>query len=133
IGYWIVNMWIGFIVVSTSVRLSLLAAFRLDVPFWFALAGGVAIGSLPLALVLNVFSARFWPGNHGQFTPLLVQYGNALVLAEPVSFAYYFLVDRAWRSALSGPAAPRAASAEPRPSVGGGFLDRLPPRLGRDL
>jgi hypothetical protein len=133
IAYWIANMWIGFFVVSTSVRLSLVAAFRLDLPIWFALATGVAIGSLPLALVLNVFSARFWPPNHGHLTPLLVQYGNALVLAEPVSFAYYFLVDRGWRSAAMWSPTPRAASAEPRPGGGGGFLDRLPPRLGRDL
>jgi hypothetical protein len=55
------------------------------------------------------------------------------VLAEPVSFAYYFLVDRGWRSAAMWSPAPQAASVEPRRGAGDGFLDRLPPRLGRDL
>ena len=131
IGYWIANSWIGFIVVSVAVRLSLLAAFRFDLPSWFALGMGAAIGALPTAIVLDGFSAWFWPGNHGQVTPLLIQYGNVLVIAEPFSFAYYFLVEHGWRAA-SRSAPPPTVSVEPRPS-GGGFLDRLPPRLGRDL
>ena len=133
--YWIVNACLGFMVISMTVRLSIRAAIRLDLPIWFALAAGVAVGALPLDLILGVFSAWFWPPNHGRLSSLLIQYGQILAISEPFSFAYYFLVGRGWRpewawtrAALLDPADGQCPS-EP----GGGFLDRLPPRLGRDL
>jgi hypothetical protein len=136
VAYWVANMWIGFIALSTLVRLSARAATRFDLPIWFVIAIGVAVGALPLAIALRFFSAWVWPPNHGQMTPLFTQYAQTLALSEPVSFAYYFLVDHGWRAAarrgrISAPAPvshQRAAVA-----TGGGFLERLPPRLGREL
>jgi len=95
---------------------------------------GVAIGSLPLAVITDLFSAWVWPPSHGRFSPLFRQYAQVLAMAEPVSFAYYFVADRGWRAASREARAERspAAAAAPR-EAGGGFLDRLPPRLGRDL
>jgi hypothetical protein len=156
IAYWTANMWIGFIVISASVRLSIRAAIRLDLPVWFALAIGVAIGSLPLGFIIGWFSALFWPGNHGHLSSFAIWYGQTLAVAEPFSFGYYFLGDRAgggWRSAVAEAietqraCAPAAAfqgvetssaiksppSRQALPDGAGAFLDRLPPRLGREL
>jgi hypothetical protein len=135
IAYWVANMLIGFAVISTVVRLSLRAAIRFDLPVWFALAIGVAVGAAPLGVIVSLFSARFWPPNHGQMNPFFVQYGQTLALSEPFAFGYYFLVERGWRGVVSrarasaGDAAPVRAPG----GTGAGFLDRLPPRLGREL
>jgi hypothetical protein len=135
VAYWVANVWIGFIALSTVVRLSAAGAMRFDLPVWFVIAVAVAVGALPLAIALRYFSAWVWPPNHGHMTPLFTQYVQVLAMSEPLSFAYYFLVDHGWRRATkhrwagapSLTAAPRAVGDDTR------FLDRLPPRLGRDL
>lgn len=130
IAYWVINLWIGFTIFALVVRLSLHCAARLDLPVWFSLAVGVAIGSAPAGIAIALFSARFWPGNHGQIASAFVWYGQTLAIAEPCAFGYYFLADRGWRNAVSG-ARPQSVAATV--GQGDGFLDRLPPRLGRDL
>ena len=137
--YWIANLWIGFIVISLSVRLSLRAASRFDLPVPFVLAIGVAVGCLPLGLIVGLFSAAFWPGNHGQLSSFYVWYGQTLIISEPFSFAFYFMRAREWRerewkdAAVEPPAPAFAAVDTPPGRRDGAFLDRLPPRLGRDL
>ncbi|HEX4199180.1 MAG TPA: LytTR family DNA-binding domain-containing protein [Caulobacteraceae bacterium] len=141
IAYWVANMWIGFIMLTTIVRLAVRVAEPLDLPIWFVLAVGAAIGVVPLAIVLAYFSALVWPPNHGHVASLFNQYGEALAISEPFVFGYYFLLDRGWTGAVRGARpAPRDAApdavADPRDaprSEAAGFLDRLPPRLGRDL
>jgi hypothetical protein len=137
IAYWVANIWIGFIALSTVVRLAAAGAMRFDLPVWFVIAVGVAVGALPLALGLRYFSAWVWPPNHGRMTPLFTQYVQTLALSEPLSFAYYFLVDRGWRGAAkrrwTAAPDPAPASRAAVAGVGAVFLDRLPPRLGRDL
>lgn len=135
IAYWVANMWIGFVFLSAVVRLSVRGATRMDLPIWFAVGLGIAVGSLPLAVVLAYFSAVFWPPDHGRMPALFVLYGQVLAMAEPCAFAYYFLADRGWRAAAA-----RSRAPEPRPSSvhnqdadGAAFLNRLPPRLGRAL
>ena len=129
IAYWVADMWIGFITLTFAVRLSLRAARRLDLPIWFALALGAAVGSLPAGLSIALFSSWFWPGNHGAVSPFPVWYGESLAIAEPFSFAFYFLGGRL----SSKPASVAAETVAPATAAGTGFLDRLPPRLGRDL
>jgi hypothetical protein len=132
--YWIANLWIGFIVISLSVRLSLRAASRFDLPVPFVLAIGVAIGCLPLGLVIGLFSAAFWPGNHGRLSSFYVWYGQTLVISEPFSFAFYFVREREWKAAVAKPSAPASPAVETLVEQrGADFLNRLPPRLGRDL
>ncbi|HZC15968.1 MAG TPA: DNA-binding response regulator, partial [Caulobacteraceae bacterium] len=135
VAYWVANMWIGFVMLTTIVRLAIRVAAPLDLPIWFALALGVAIGVVPLSIVLAYFSAMVWPPNHGHLTPLFNQYGQVLAISEPFAFGYYFLLDRGWTGAVRGarPVAPDAIDAPPPAGTGAGFLDRLPPRLGRDL
>lgn len=136
VAYWVANVWIGFICLSSIVRLSAAGAVRFDLPVWFVIAVAVVVGALPLAFALRYFSALVWPPNHGHMTPLFTQYVQVLAMSEPLSFAYYFLIERSWRGAfrrpggaVPGPApAPRVAAGDGR-----GFLDRLPPRLGREL
>jgi hypothetical protein len=152
IVYWTANMWIGFIVISVSVRLSIRAAIQFDVPVWFALAIGVAIGCAPLGFLIGWFSALFWPGNHGRFSHFSVWYGQTLVVAEPFSYAFYFVGDRAgggWRASVAEAMSarresaravtpPRISAAPPslneQPGAGApSFLNRMPPRIGREL
>jgi len=129
IAYWVANLWIGFTVFAMVTRLSLHAAVRLDVPIWFALAIGVAIGSVPAGLSIAWFSSWFWPGNHGHMSSPFAWYGQTLAIAEPCAFGYYFLADRGWRKAVDFAAAPEASANANKTS----FLDRLPTRLGRSL
>lgn len=129
IAYWVANMWIGFLILATTVRLSILVALRTDMPIWFAIALGVAVGALPLSLILSLFSGWFWPPTHGHFGLDYVQYGQALVMAEPLAFGFYYLMRRSWPTPVSPDAHPPSSS----PGGATGFLDRLPPRLGREL
>lgn len=145
IAFWTIDVWIGFIVISTTVRLSMRAALRFDLPAWFALPVGVAIGCGPLMILISLFSSLFWPSVHSHMGSLLGQYGQILAISEPCAFAYYFLADRGMRTAVGsaqhhpGPSvqAPVRAAGPPAPPILGetspAFLDRLPPRLGRDL
>ena len=101
VAYWLANTWIGFIVLSTIVRLSMRVSIRHDLPVWFALAMGVAIGTLPLAIEIAYFGAWMWPPNHGQVSPLFQQYGQVLVISGPFTFAYYYsLADRGRRGTV---------------------------------
>ena len=137
VAYWVINIWIGFIVLATTVRLCLRAAVRFDLPVWFTIAVGVAAGSVPLGLVIAWFSAWFWPGNHGHVSAPLVWYAQTLAISEPLAFGYYFLGRRNGHhlepARPPAPTAPAAASASVSPTTAATFLDRLPPRLGRDL
>jgi len=140
IAYWVANLWIGFIVLSVAARVSIRLAVRLDLPIWFALAAGVAIGAAPLSVLLSYFSALFWPPNHGRPNPFFLQYGQTLVMSEPFAFAYYFLADRGWRAAIArtraetlGRTPASTLTVELAVAAGDSFLNRLPARLGRDL
>ena len=133
--YWVANNWIGLTVLSVIVRLSMRLSSRIDLPVWFTLAMGVAIGALPLSIALAYFGAWIWPPDHGQLPPLFRQYGQVLALSEPVTFVYYYIAYRGWRGAMW-----RAQEAEQAPLRLDGdakpcsrFMDRLPARLGPDL
>jgi hypothetical protein len=134
IPYWVANMWIGFVFISLTVRLSLRVASRFDLPVLFALAVGVAIGCFPLGLTIALFSAAFWPGNHGHLSSLYVWYGQTLAISEPFSFAFYLVRERGWKETEAKPSTPRALAVDIRPDRrDAAFLERLPPRIGRDL
>jgi len=143
--FWIANLWIGFAVVSLVVRLALWVAARLDVPVWFALAGGSVIGSAPLGLVLTAFYTLLGRGVHVHTGPFLSWYGQTLVITAPCAFGYYYLGQPRRRANTPSGAGPEPSPIPgPTPAIGGAsvrqgmarderFLDRLPPRLGQDL
>lgn len=136
--YWTANLWAGFLIMAATVRLSARAGAQLDLPLWFVLPAGVAAGSAPLALVVEAFSARVWPGAHGRMGPYLEYYGQTLAIAEPCALLFYWL-SRGSMPARPSPAgssagAPPAASpAVPPAPPGAGFISRLSGRVGRDL
>ncbi len=139
--YWVANLWIGFIMLSIIVRLSLKIGTRLDLPVWFALPAGTAIGALPLGFIIALFSALAWPPNHGRVSGLDVWYFQTLAISEPCAFFYYFLTGKSGRytqhyeESRPGGLAVKPASAASLTFGNGGssFLNRLPARLGRDL
>ena len=139
IPYWIVNLWIGFVILALTTRLSIRGATRFDVPVWFALSAGVALGSMPLCLTLSFFSAWFWPGAHGRFDHFREMYGQTLVISEPLAFGYYWLGARKGHNPplIGQPSSPPSpivsVEAPPSQPPTGLFLDRLPARLGREL
>ena len=127
--FWVANLWIGLIILSLVMRVSLRAASRLGLPIWFALPACAAIGALPLSLAVALFSAHYWPGNHGHMGSMLETYGQVLAITEPCAFGYYFLV----RGRRLTPTQALSAPAMAPPAGGGRFIDRLPSRLGRNL
>jgi hypothetical protein len=140
IPYWIGNIWIGFITLALVMRLSVAAALRLDIPVWFGLAAGVAMGSLPLGLALSFYSAWVWPGNHGHVAHLGEMYGETLAISIPCTYGFYWIGARKGHNPPLFSPAPFDAAGQPPsaaqptpPGPGPNFLDRLPPRLGRDL
>jgi hypothetical protein len=133
IVYWVVNALIGYTILSVFVRLGVRCASPLDLPIWFSLAISVAVGAVPLTLFSGLFAAWFWPPNHGQMSSLFSQYGSVLELAEPGSFAFYYLAPGDWRGRAHERELASRPDDTPALAKGGGFLDRLPPRLGREL
>jgi hypothetical protein len=128
--FWVANLWIGLIVLSLVMRVSMRAASRLGLPVWFALPACAAIGALPLSLAVALFEARFWPANHGRLGPLLQTYGQTLAITEPCAFGYYFLLRGRRQAPDQRPTSPLFPAAE---NSGARFIDRLPARLGRNL
>ena len=68
-------------------------------------------------------------------TALFVEYGQTLAIAEPSPSPTIFWPTAAGarRSDARTPAPTAPAAAAQAPTPGAGFLDRLPPRLGREL
>jgi hypothetical protein len=137
IVYWTLNLWIGYAVLSIAARLSLAGAARLDVPSWFALAIGTALGAVPLCLAIRALSIEIWPPSRHIAGPFFVIYGECLAMAEPLTFGYALLLGG---GVLPRPAAkgPKEAQGRPPPEGPGGaaeapFLARLRPGLGADL
>ena len=120
-----------------GVRLSLRAALRFDLPIWFAVGLGVAVGALPLAVIL----ANSQPGSGRPITARsgpVPMYAQTLALSEPFAFGYYFVAVRGRRGAEARERTrdlgrQHPGLRRPRLRAAAGFLDRLPPRLGRDL
>jgi hypothetical protein len=116
--FYLPSLWAG-------VRLSA----RFDLPPWFGLASTVSIASLPMAGVAR-FAARLVWTRFVVGMSILDWYGETLMVALPLCFGY-----AAVKGLLrSQPAAPAGMpSAQDGDAVNLRFLDRLPPRLGREL
>lgn len=133
LAVWTVNFWAGALLVGTAMQLAERTRRRLDVPAWFAWPLAVALASAPLAAVAELAQRGIGGRPTGQ-TPLEL-YLQTLAIAAPTGLGYlglHLMLERA-----RGPAAPPSAAATPPPRDGSSgaapFLDRLEPRLGRDL
>lgn len=127
--YWTGNIWVGYFILALVIRAGIRLAARLDLPVWFALALSVAIGALPLSMLVGWFATVAWPGARGEGGQFGLWYAETLALSEPLSFAYYFL---AYHGLRQGPTA-RPAPAQRTTASPPTFLSRLPPRLGTKL
>lgn len=122
---WLVMLWAGVLLYAPAVGWSVSTGERRGLPTWLTLPAATAVASLPMTAVAHL--ATQWVMGARPLQNWLLLYGEILVVAVPL-IAVYVAVSR--RSGLEGPAPAPAEAPEP---VTPAFLDRLPPRLGRDL
>ncbi len=129
LAYWIGLLWISILIYLPSLWAGLRVSARFDLPPWFGLAAAIAIGSAPMAGVSRFAARLIWTRFVARMS-LLDWYGETLIVALPLCFVY---------AALKGVLRPRSSAPEASSPVENGdggdrrFLDRLPPRLGREL
>ena len=133
---WTLGVCLGVVLFSAAVRLARGLARGSDVPLWFATGAAVAVAAAPYSAALGLlFSPRYWL--HGGWPAWLDFYGDCLLIAAPVTVGWLALPRRdapAQASAIPADAdAARSAVASAATPAPGDFLDRLPPRLGREL
>lgn len=132
VASWVAGTCLGVMLFSVLVRGSRVLGARLALPAWFSTGAAVAAGCLPLSLVVGLlFNGRYL--REGGWPAALEFYGDCLLIAAPLTAAGVLLVRR-----HPDPAAPPEVTAPvPVPATAApaaaSLLDRLPPRLGRDL
>ena len=142
VAEWTLTSMLGGALFVLAVRLARRAGRRLNLPAWFAVGAAIAAACVPFSVAVGLlFSRRYLL--EGGWPAALEFYGDCLLVSAPLAIGSVYLSDR-----LQGPhsaaAAPRAvtpavetpsdsiASPAPGPTAAN-WLDRLPPRLGRDL
>lgn len=138
---WTTGFCLGMAVFSLTIRWARLLAPRLDLPLWFATGAAVAVACAPLSVAIGLlFNGRYW--RDGGWSARLEFYVDCLLIAAPATAGYILLLKQANRPPAGATAAfvpqppPAPAGAEPAPcpaATASPLLDRLPPRLGRDL
>jgi len=125
VAYWTTLCLVSGIAISATVRWLWPLARRRGVAAWLWVPALAVAITLPLGLFSRVFAAGIWPGIR-QAVSLGEWYGQTLL----VELTFLVLYVAAYA---------RAGSARPRMEAATGeagearILDRLPPRLGRDL
>lgn len=132
VASWTVGASLGVVLFSVLVRGSRMLGARLALPAWFSTGAAVAAGCLPLSLVVGLlFNGRYL--REGGWPAVLEFYGDCLLIAAPLTAVGVLLARvRTGQSAEpeTDPSPAPVSAAAPSP---GSLLDRLPPRLGRDL
>lgn len=118
LAYWMVVSLLCGLCVGVVVRLVWPLARRRGVAAWTWIPLAALLVSVPLALAARLIAVAFWPGIR-EAVDRVDWYGQTLLIA----FVYTSLYVAAH------------ARTKPEAEAGGGarMLDRLPPRLGRDL
>ncbi|WP_171070103.1 hypothetical protein [Methylobacterium terricola] len=88
-----------------------------------SLALGVLLTSVPAAVLSRLVAAGLWPGPIARVPPP-EWYGQTLLVLSGLALG---------RIALAGLDRTRSPAPPTSPPAAGGLLDRLPPRLGRDV
>ncbi|RZJ04178.1 MAG: LytTR family transcriptional regulator [Brevundimonas sp.] len=120
LAYWMAVSLLSGLCVGVAVRLVWPRARRRGVAAWTWIPVVALLVSVPLALAARLIAVALWPGIR-EAVDWVEWYGQTLLVA----FVYTSLYVAAHARAKSD--APKAAAGEAR------ILDRLPPRLGRDL
>ena len=144
---WTAEIVLGVALFSLAVRGARLAAPRAGLPLWFATGGAVTVACAPTAVISGlVFNPRHWRA--GGWAAVLEFYGDTLLVAAPLTLAYLLLAERTRQETACVAPEPVAETPyeegstsetqpiAPSPADTSGttsLLDRLPPRLGRDL
>ena len=135
---WTVAFCLGVTLFSVTVRAARLFAPRLELPLWFATGAGVAVACAPFSIAIGlIFNASYW--RKGGWSTALEFYGDSLLVGAPLTLIYVTVLDRV-RTAGEPvqPGAPADIAAAPpllvdHKPTSAALLDRLPPRLGREL
>jgi len=133
LAYWIGLLWISVLFYLPGLWAGLRLSAQFDLPPWFGLAAATLVASVPMAGVSR-FAARLVWTRFVVGMSLLDWYGETLVVALPLCFAYVAAKGLLRAERSKGSAASEATSPSADGDSGGlRFLTRLPPRLGRDL
>lgn len=125
IAYWVAMMVAGFAVYTPLMALALSFGARLGQPVWFVLPLAVLVIAAPMSWLSAMAVVRLWPWVGPHMRPI-DWYGEAVVIGLPLSALINWS-----RSAF--PASPPRSAPAVVAREDGGLLDRLPPRLGRNL
>ena len=135
---WTATFCLGAALFPIAVRAGRRAAPRLDLPTWFASGVAVAIACAPFSGVVGLlFNGAYLRA--GGWTAALEFYGDCLLVSAPLTFLVVALSDRLRTAAPAVAHHPAPAhgltqpSGEPGAHPAPSLLDRLPPRLGREL
>lgn len=120
LAYWVAVSLLTGLGVGVGVRLIWPRARRRGVAAWTWIPVVALLASVPLALAARLIAVGLWPDIREAVGPV-EWYGQTLLVA----FVYTSLYVAA--HARARPGGPQAAEGDAR------MLDRLPPRLGRDL
>jgi hypothetical protein len=130
LAYWIGLLWISMLFYLPSLWAGVRFSARFDLPPWFGLASTIALASVPMAAVARFAARRVWTHFVAGMS-LLDWYGETLIVALPLCFAFAAVKGLLRPERFAGPQAPSLSSPPGAPDLR--FLARLPPRLGRDL
>ncbi len=122
LAYWMAVSLLSGLGVGVAVRLVWPRARRRGVAAWTWIPVVALMVSAPLALAARLIAVALWPGIR-EAVDWVEWYGQTLLVA----FVYTSLYVAAHARASQGPGTAQAAEGGAR------MLDRLPPRLGRDL
>lgn len=138
VATWTTGVCTGVVLFSLAVRAARRVGARLALPAWFSTGAAVLAACLPLSLFVGLlFNARYL--REGGVSAALEFYGDVLLIAAPFTAAVILLDGRRAAPTPAPPppeptsTAPSLPPPEPVAAVPASLLDRLPPRLGRDL
>ncbi|CAN5318400.1 LytTR family DNA-binding domain-containing protein [soil metagenome] len=133
IASWTASFWVGSLILSLAIRAAFIAERRTALPVWFTLSAATLVAAAPLSAaawaIFRITSRRSPSSTALEF------YLQTLAITAPLAFGYLALSRLVARAVPDGPSTRDglAAVETAASSTGTPFLDRLPPRLGRDL
>jgi hypothetical protein len=127
IAYWVGTSVVGLTVYGVGVRAALCWGRRFHQPTWFVVPLAVVLIAVPASAATAWLVVNLWPKVGPHMRPL-DWYAQAVMIALPLSAAVV------WSRRAFPVRAPEPAHETPPPAIPpSSFLDRLPPRLGRNL
>jgi len=124
IAYWVPTCVVGLVLYSVGVRAALHWGAKWRQPIWFVLPLACLVVSAPMSLVTSQAVLALWPKVRGHMRTF-DWYGQAVVMSLPLSAAILWT-----RRAIP---VRRIAAVPVANDTDRAFLDRLAPRLGRNL